>query len=307
LTERQKVSSGASQLQEWLLIAKSRARRDQQATGVRLLLDPNNPTQIRELQYIQQPDDFFVQPRGTDAQNQYRVRPLKIKSSLLNNINQNDQAELEFPAPLGAADFSGGLPNMSDWPVQIGDYLEVKGGGLVHRIIEVKPDKRTLLLQVNQQGKACPHPINLTEDYRIIRKPRVLTGEAALLLPKDIAIDISPRPAPPIWAAPLDSRETRTLSQGIPSTLDGTANIFSILFSPAGGVIGQGTTRDRIILFVRDVSLDAPSNPGEPFPGEPILISIDVRTGFISAHPVNPDGNFNDMYRFTRDGRGSGI
>jgi len=300
LADRQKVAGGASQLQEWLLIAKSKARRDQIATGVRLQrvnqTDQNDPDYFRfkELQYIQQPDDFFVQPRGSDAQNQYKVRKLQIRNTA---PNVNNMAVLESPVPLGAADFYGGFggTEASLWPVQAGDYLEIKGGGLVHRILRI-PNSVTLVLE----GNGTPYPITIpTEDYRIIRRPRLLTGEKALTLPKDIAIDGNTRPGPWVYP-PIDPRaagEERNLCQGLAGTLD-------IIFSPAGGVISQGITQDRIIFWVRDVSLDNPQD------GEPVLICIDVRTGFISAHPVNQDGilsNQTSLFSFTRDGKASGI
>src|SRR5262249_58255037 len=84
-------------------------------------------------------------------------------------------------------DFSGGYGAGSDktlWPVQSGDYIEFKGGGLVHLITTVGPSA----LQIATRP---PYQIQATEDYRIIRRPRVLIGETPMQLPQDIVIDLN--------------------------------------------------------------------------------------------------------------------
>src|SRR5262249_22001578 len=53
----QKAQRGAESVQQMLLIAKQRALRDRVATGVRFL-DPNNSGQVRQMIYVQQPDNL---------------------------------------------------------------------------------------------------------------------------------------------------------------------------------------------------------------------------------------------------------
>ena len=276
LAERQKVPRGASQLQGWLLIAKQRAKRDQLPTGVRLQPDPNNPNIYRELQYIQKPDDWTGDP--------VQVLPGSLSTVSL--------------VPPRRADFSGGysVADQNLWPVQVGDYIEIKGGGLVRRITAVAQNTLTLA-----PSSAYPYPILPTSDYRIIRAPRPLVGEANLDLPKEIAIQGNTTPIPP---NPIDptmifgsvARQPDAPNPPVP---------FDILFSPAGPVIGsavssyvQGVGSEAVIFWVRDVSLDSPTD------GEPLLLTIYAKTGLIAVHPVSP---LPDYFTAVKDGRASGL
>jgi hypothetical protein len=143
-----------------------------------------------------------------------------------------------------------------------------------------------------------------TQEYRIIRQPRVLTGETPLQLPAGICID----PGRKYNSDPF------LLTQQ------------DILFSPQGGVLNSGG-RDAIILWVRDYTKDVsypvadaalPSlnwpPPGQP--GDQFLILIQTHTGFIAQHPVNVSpGNVTPQngadpylpYRFAMDARSSGL
>jgi prepilin-type N-terminal cleavage/methylation domain-containing protein len=281
--ENQRVVKAADQISQWLLTARVRALRDQVATGVRLSPDPNNSSLVRGLQYIQQPDDFIVQP-GVDLINSPQARRIIIARSSSSNMPPHyDLVDLEAvppppaPQPTVVSDFSGGFgptapPNNPLWPVQIGDYLEYQGTGLVHQIIGVSGST----LQLNPFG-APTSPISTSiRQYRIIRAPRVLTGETPLDLPKDVAIDGGQKFSGDPFSPPGD-----------------------IMFSPNGGVMNNPGVAGKIILWIRDTSKD-PSAPGEQF-----LVVIQVRTGFIAVHPV--DAYSADPYRFTKDARSSGL
>ncbi|MCS6850725.1 MAG: prepilin-type N-terminal cleavage/methylation domain-containing protein [Gemmataceae bacterium] len=261
--ENSRAIRGAEQLQGWLLIAKNRAVREKRASGVILRLasetpddpghnDPRFAGCVQTLNYIQQPDDFtggmFVKATG---------------------------ATLQF----SGVDFRGGLGEQqkSSWPVQKGDYVEVQGGGLVAVIAE-DPGTATL---------TCPSwagrpPVPPTSQYRIIRGPRVLSGEAKLLMPQDVVIDL---------------RLSRLFPSG-QSLLE--SGVRWLLFSPSGSVSlwGAANNGGKIVLWIRDVNR-------EPTEGEPTLIVIDVRTGLIAAHPVAKSGG--DPYRFALEPRSSGM
>jgi prepilin-type N-terminal cleavage/methylation domain-containing protein len=244
-----KLTQGAEQLQAYLLVAKQRARRDQLPTGVRLQPSSDNPNYVREVQFIQQPDPF------SGGKIQYNPQTA--------NVVTGD----------GTVDFTGGFPNTQSllYPVQQGDFLEIKGGGLVHRIAAngVSPTQLTL-------ESSPPNQVFQTQDYRILRQPRILTGETPLELPQDIAID---------------------LTNGLTSGLSRLPSL-DLMFAPSGAMIVQGQN-GTAIMWVRDTSLDKPTD------GDPILITVYTRTGLIAAHPINPDPS--DYYLYTRDGRSSGL
>lgn len=273
-SERQKTSRGADQLQGWLLIAKQWAKKDRIPTGIRLLPGQTYPSKaaansafITDLQYIQQPADFYQQ--GTSIAAETRV------------IGGNS-----FPVVRGyytanntGFDFFGGLGagGSSLWPVQVGDYLEIKNGGPVFRIIGViadplaNPQTPNLgnILVISRAADSAVGGLGLsTMEYRIFRAPRPLQGESPLQLPSEVAIDA-----------------TTNLAFGNPLPTNPSSGHTDILFAPNGSVIGAGTTTDKIVLWIRDVTLDA------NLPGDQTLVTVYTRTGFIAAHPVFQGAN----------------
>ena len=254
---RNSVTDGADRISSWLLIAKQRAKRDQIPTGVRLFPDSNNV--VRELQYIQTPDHF--------------------NGGVIFSPNPNNLAMIQG----NGVDFRGGYPDNRLWPVQNGDYLEIKGGGLVHQIIDVQTSQLTLKNPV-------PYPVQQpgTAEYRVIRLPRVLNGEAPLELADDIVIDLD-----------TNSHFNNPLPR---ANQDGTVDL---VFSPAGNLLDNtGGLNGYICLWVRDSSKDWDRFVNIRDGGD-ILIAIQKKTGFIASHPPDPNGA--NPYTFATDGRSSGL
>ncbi len=167
--------------------------------------------------------------------------------------------------------------------VQPGDYLELNGGGLLHRITGVSSGSITLASTVS--GPA-------TTNYRIIRQPQPLAGQPSLQLPADVAIDVTSG-----TSGLLTLSTITTTPPTLPVNPAGTG--YDILFSPSGAVITRGTVGDRIILWVRD------TNQTDPKQGGTILLSINVRTGLIASVPV--DTTSGDPYSLARDPQASGM
>src|SRR5439155_20701225 len=73
--------------------------------------------------------------------------------------------------------FHGGFgPDAPElWPVRPGDYLELQGGGPMHRIEKVLTGSR---LRVVQSSPTPPFPLAIpaTSEYRITRAPRPMAG-----------------------------------------------------------------------------------------------------------------------------------
>jgi prepilin-type N-terminal cleavage/methylation domain-containing protein len=254
LGHQERSARGADLLQRWLLIAKMRAQADRTPSGLRFIVDPSDPNVVREIHYIQVPEPYS-------------------KGLFLNG----GQGRSTFQG----ADFDGGagLTSPDQAPVQPGDYLEVYGGGPVTQITAVTGPNSTGLYSLAHTG-TTPSSGSPTSNYRIIRQPRRIQGEAPLLMPQDIGIDLS-----------------RSLN--LPVRMVGTTPFREVLFAPGGGVIGRGTTDSKIIFWVRDMTLDSPTAGG------PTLIVVHTRTGLIAAHPVDIAGS--DPYSFTRDPRSSGL
>jgi len=316
MNERAKTPRGASQLQMWLLIARQWAKRDNVPTGIRLQagrLYPNpataNANLLSDLQYIQQPPPYHAfdantgsdsslalfnptaagYPPGYSAMNQNQM--LKATYTSGNNVDfygGNLRGAVLTPTPGPPTTLAA---NQSLWQVQPGDYLEMPTGGKIFQITDVVPDPGDPLLPLNpNQPPERPgsvlflsqqHGLTGTtgqSDYRIIRGPRILSGEKGLQLPQDVAIDATTNA---IFGNPLPT-----------NTFTGDVDI---LFAPSGQVISKGLTTDKVIFWVRDVTQDGNVSlpgvgtgpgPGGLPAGEHSLVVVHTRTGFIASHNV---------------------
>ena len=273
-------TSNADKVQAMLSTAKQKAIHDRVATGVRLIADPNDPTgnRVKQLIYIQQPDPYT--PPITTAPNGTRV--VGTLTAFDPGPPQNPLNRVTFQF----VDFLGGL-GANDGLVQPGDYLEINGGGSVHRIKTVF-NATTLDLYDSIIVPGSTSVVSSTTNWRIIRAPRPVSGEEPVELTGDVIIDLALSPNVPIRTVPPGS------GTGTPLTFR------EILFAPSGSVIGHGTQgNDKIILFVRDSSRQKVTD------GEPVLIAVQIGTGFIGGYPV--DVSSGDYYSNTRDPHASGL
>jgi prepilin-type N-terminal cleavage/methylation domain-containing protein len=230
--ERQHITRGTDLLSQWLLMAKQRARRDSLVTGLRFQTDPNDPNagsypnQYTQAVYIQQPPAFTG---GTCT-----------------SVTAN--ADGTYTANFLNVDFSNGGMPVNEWLVQAGDFFLLSNPP-VNFVLGV-PSATSLTLF---SGAAST---TVTPNYRVIRQPRVLTGEPVLQLPGTVTVDLNvSRPA-------LQTQ---------------------ILFAPNGSVTGQGVGGGKIVFWVKDPTSVDPSLGG--------LVAIQTQTGFISTYDIGPLGN----------------
>jgi hypothetical protein len=59
-----------------------------------------------------------------------------------------------------------------------------------------------------------------------------------------------------------------------------------------------------VILWVRDASQDPPPAT-QPWVGDPVLVTVQIRTGMIGAQPVYPSAS--NPFQFTQDTSSSGL
>ncbi len=341
--EQTKTNRGADVVQQTLLIAKQWALRDRAPRGVQLVGElaqqvTQSPSpqdyviHARQLRYIEQPDDFIA--RGIifgSSPAQPATRKVKVDGNKVtldqNTIPSRDASVNPAMNPQKAVDFGDGtqpnpvppssppglpsaLSNQPAWPIQPGDYFQVYGGQ-VHRITDVYAD--SMSMQVDTlflASSASVAPTGPTDQYRIIRRPRLIVNEKAVDLARDIVIDLSvyntaspPPPASRSRGVPFDATNSPlpipSMPAGLPPYGVGKQFTYSILFAPDGTVIGQGAATDRILMYVRDVTRNS------AFDGGPILVGLNCRTGFISAYPV--DSTSGNIYSKTFDPRASGM
>ncbi len=276
----QSLIRSMDQLEQWLLTAKMRAKRDGLPTGLRFNPDPNNPGMFSEAQYIQQPDALSggsLSAAQTPGSIVYSAGPPPLYLSggiLLSAISST--------VTFGNVDFTNGQPGIfADYLVQPGDSLEIRGGGGVHLIGGVPTSPTTLMLG------GLPYDSSLvvaapTTNYRILRQPRLMTGESPLELPNNFFID-----------------GTNSAVSNIPfRPVVGTPNggYFEILFSPSGSVVGHGASHGKIYFYVHELNQTDPNQAG--------IIAVQTRTGFIGAYNVAPG---TDPLSYAEEGRNSGL
>jgi len=307
-----RAAQGATMLQQWILTARQKALRDQVPCGLRLIpyVDPvtNKPivysrgggpfkaAQVRQCQYIEQPDDFAIPPAQTGIVGKLMTDPAPPPGMPLVRVYISD----------------GGVMQIKNL-VAIGDYLEILGNGLMHKIsgIGVPGDKRFSGMTEIDVNSPILYPVSATRQWRIVRAPRA-TGDDLLQLPDGVIIDLKSNDPGAAWINALPVR--------------GLLDPIDILFSPSGAVISPGFTSDTINLWVREYYTIPKPDPYKPPPAvldpndadpahsEQTIIAIYVRTGLTAAHPPAPppyDARYGPNaqygpYAFIMDGRTSG-
>jgi len=264
ISEQARAARGGVMLQGWLNDAKQRALRDQGPRGLRLFIDSDSMVGsriiVKKFQYVEQPDDYVVGQIQTMGYGTPTPDTTKVVLSVSLNVDAD--------------------PN--NWAVQTGDYLEVLGGGTVHRIIVDPSNGNLIALQ-----SPLPYAIGPTSSFRIIRSPRP-TGDELLELPDQVGVDIT-------------QNVTYTRQPG-DFTLPG---YFDVLFAPSGEVITSGVTRATLDFWVRDYNSST-----DPLAGDPTILAVYVRSGAVAAHPpatmpAAPPPNWTP-YAYVEDGRSSG-
>jgi prepilin-type N-terminal cleavage/methylation domain-containing protein len=305
--ETQKAGDAAGEIQSALQIVRNRAMRDRLPTGLRIEFDPNG-LKARELRTIQQPPDWSPTSPFSASPRTITVTETWTLDATL-NVYIHTQTLVGLSAG-GGDDFTGGIPDYGreSWPVQPGDYLVgkfnpttsqvIQGVGVPHQVVSIPisnvlflaPSERKLPLSAGSGGPTItPAPSATSTDWRVIRGPRVLAGENPVQLRRDAVIQMYD-----------PNRGNLALCQNVPFRSVAGQAYYEIVFSPEGTVIGKGTVNDLILLWVRDETLD------DTFAGSPMLVSVNIRNGSVTVHPVNTTPGA-DPYSAVRDGRSSGL
>jgi prepilin-type N-terminal cleavage/methylation domain-containing protein len=283
---------------------------------------------VTECQYIEQPDDFpnsqgnrafsQVPPTGpgplrgapTFIYNNFNtIKFVDASGAGLDLTNGNIAANgkvslLTLPqAPFGyPAPYQAGPPNAQHqpganpdanakfWSVQPEDYLELAGSGLMHRIVQIGvPDtfftNTTLPTMTGTKNynyvfinPPLPFalPVTGTTNFRVLRAPRVV-GDETLKLPENTFVDLDTNaifknPTPPLNPFGIAAASAES-------------GFVDILFAPNGAVISKGVSTNNIHLWVRSAAQDQPANV---FRGDPTIVSVFAKSGFVGAYSPDP-------------------
>lgn len=293
VNDNQKMSRAVDNLQQWLLTAKMRAKRDGLATGLRFALAPGDTLGVShsQFQYIQQPEPLTG---GTWTGGVFTGGLLTFAGQVTAGVETVTFTGVDFTL--------GGVANPAQWLVQPGDVLEINGGG-VYTIGQVSPASPTNTLVLGMPNAANPYvtpptpsvydlllsipATSPTANYRILRQPRLLVGEEPLNLPTNYAANFSYIPG----YLPLTKGSNVAL---------GFSGYPEILFSPSGAVVGTNAGTATIVISLWDV----PAQLELPDPNRVGIVGIQSRSGFLGAYNVSLSTN---PFLFVQTARESGL
>jgi hypothetical protein len=230
-----------------LTAAKQRAVRDQQPRGLRLV-----------------PGDEYTDAQGNPIANLVtKCIVIEQQDDITGSIDFSQgnlvQTTVPFPGNLGPTDYS---------------YIEINGGIL--RQVTSAGQRRIIL--------ARPLPVDIPQEtgatFRIFRTPKAIsntndtTGAATddiLRLPLGAVINLDAN----IQFGMAPTNFGYGLTPNTPP--------LDIMFAPNGSVMFPSPNADRIILWVTGTQRDA-TGKLNPLQGQPGLVVVNSRTGFISAH-----------------------
>jgi hypothetical protein len=248
-------------------------------------------TYVTDLQYIEQPDDFVVQPgvvrdpftptlQGATLP-MLPVRRISTGGNLNTVVLEAPIQGTTYPYP----DFSGSLGADQSaagqllWAVQPGDYLVVNDGlpQLITGLGRSAPQQRPTDIDTLTLASPLPNSFTTVANYRIIRAPRP-TGDEQLQLPSEIVIDIG---------------------QNLANGQQPITAPFDILFAPSGEVLNTAAA-PSMYYWVRDTAAASPTL------GDPTIVVLYTRSGNVASFPVDPTAG-GDPYSFAKTGRSSGL
>jgi len=274
VNDSQNLMRAVDNLQQWLLTAKMRAKRDGLATGIRFVQAAGDAgLTYSQVQYIQQPDPLTG---GWMSSTGLVGGQLTFAGQATPGVETVTFQGVDFTL--------GGLTLPNQWLVQPGDYLEIRDGG-VYIIGQVAPLSPTNMLVLGLPNTTNPYanpptpgPYDLalsipatsaTTNYRILRQPRILIGEEPMALPNNYAVNMNFIPQTIIPA-----------NTTIPwsNVVVGASGNYEILFSPTGAVVGSNAGSGMIFLTVYDMTMN-------PFDMNNIgIVAVQCRTGFMGAY-----------------------
>lgn len=302
-----RMRAGARQLQSILVGARDKAIYAKEIRGVRLLLDSNDNHSVSAVQYI--------------------GAPQRQTGSLTFNANTTGDPTGQTVSLSGAqwsSLFRRGFLRVGtriQIPADTGTWYTVSAigmtGGAFNGLLTLNRPNHDLA-STNSNQTFVPFVLEFA--------PGVLGDAQPVPFPRGVVIDLDGSQVPSSW---------------VPSTIAGSYSPqMDILFTPRGTVVGDATTLGMMHLHFADTSdvtkwndtttgisgrgtgvytvptlpilpADNPSSAIPVVAKDHILLTISVRTGNVSVHPVNPANSTNtsradDPYFFAETGQVAG-
>jgi type II secretory pathway pseudopilin PulG len=258
IMSQDRTTEGAARLQQYLMIAKARAGRDQAPRGLKLI---NNGGFATEVQYIEAPP-LYVAPDPTSP-----------TTSLQYNLN--NAPRVEFTMNVTSSTWTITMANLPDPSV------------LTNNAIVIVPNLGTWFSIQSISGTGpwtiTPNPQSVTgvapnpdigagtqiESYSfgIYGTPQPLLGEPVLQLPSNIGVDLAS-------SAPSMSAST------------------DLVFTPSGDLLTSASGLsmsggEQVFLWVRDRTKNGGSSGSMSAGGEQQVVGLKTRSGAMGVYPIS--------------------
>ena len=294
VSDSQNLTRSVDQLEQWLLTAKMRAKRDQLATGLRFVQASGDPPgMFSEFQYIQQPDPLSGGWVTASAQpGSVPFGPLWLNGGICLPTSTRGQVQL-FNVDCSM----GQTLTPNQYLIQPGDYLEMRDGGVYFIAAATATATNPPVTIVQLSGSVYDTSLSITSpttNYRILRQARILIGESPLQLPNNYALDTTLIP-PTIIPG-----NTTVAWSNVQTAPNGS---LEILFSPSGAVVGANSGLGKLLMTVHDMTV-IPIDVTRAG-----IVAVQTRTGFIGAYSVAPGAGLPgfDPFLFAEIARESGL
>jgi prepilin-type N-terminal cleavage/methylation domain-containing protein len=293
--KKDRLRAGARQIQSYLAGARDRAIYSKQQRGVRLIVDGNNKHTVVAMQYVGVAEPY------SDGTITFSADP-----SMTND-------------PTGATICglnTGWASLQSKGLLFVGAQIEIPANsGKLFTVASSVRSAVTPGLELLSLNKPVSNYANKTASltYVLQLRPLLVPGSEVSSLPPGVVIDLDGSRLPPNW---------RPLAANLPY-----GQFMDIVFGPTGTVIGDAPTAGMVHLLVADVgdvqqwatlagrsptlwslgtvpfvlngivpANQLPSSTTPLVKQDPIITTLNARSGNISVHPANPANSNNDQY-----------
>lgn len=294
ITDSYKTTGAADRVSGWLLIAKSKAQRDNAPRGLRFIVSPGN--QIREAQFIEVPDSYTPLPAVAGSGVQPRLLVSRAVGQnprvFVTDTNFTDLQQSVFVNDVLYLPESNTLHTITGFAAA--SLPQTVGGPIP--ALEVTVRNPALLPQAPSTPAPGPTPTYATTAFGFHRQAQPAIGEPTLQLTGDTCVDAAP---------------------GL-SLMAAVNGEFDVLFAPNGELLNAPS--GKVVLWVRDVRMATPRPNGAAGPddrttyeaaGQMALIVVYSKTGAIATQPVTLPAGANvvghNPYSATTDAVNTGL
>jgi prepilin-type N-terminal cleavage/methylation domain-containing protein len=253
------IAQASNKIQNLLVGARQKARRDSNVTGVRFFPDTNNPSSATQMMLVQKPVDLTGSSLGANMYQPYLSAPNPA------NSQNPDPTVIQFSTQVW------GFPTGEDL-IMANDILVDSFTNNSTKIIGKGASINQMLINSNFYN---PDIKFATLNYKIIRQPRIVPGEEAIPMPEGYEIFLGANFSGPKVNPNDSSIDVCFEKTGAVYQIDFAANVYiwvhktgSTKYSEDDAIIGIQRNNGKVAVFpvgLVDFNNATNSNLHDPF------------------------------------------